>query len=125
MKSAFILTFVLLLNANTVMASGNYKQQARQSSPVTHNPYEKSEKSLKSYIYDLKRKNVSIHDISLEGKIFKIKGYYSNSLDFDKFVDHLKGNGEVDRKIEVEKKKEGYSGSTSYKFEIKGTNIWK
>ena len=125
MKSIIIFIFMILLTTNLAIASGNYKQQARQSTPVTHNPYEKSENSLKSYIYDLKRKNVSIHDISLEGKLFKIKGYYSNSLDFDKFVDKLKGNGEVDRKIEVEKKKEGYSGSTSYKFEIKGTNIWK
>ncbi|MBT6326751.1 MAG: hypothetical protein HOJ35_12350 [Bdellovibrionales bacterium] len=122
MKSIIIFLFLNLITTNLVIASGNYKQQ---SPPAIHTPYEKSEKSLKSYIYDLKRNNVSIHNISLEGNVFEIKGYYSRVLDFDNFVDNLRGNGEVDRKIEVIKKKDGNSGSISYKFEIKGLNLWK
>lgn len=125
MKSIIIFIFMILLTTNLAIASGNYKQQARQSTPVTHNPYEKSEKSLKSYVYELKRKNVSVHNISLEGKTFKISGNYSNKMDFENFVEHLKGNGDVNRQIEVKKKKDGYAGSTSYSFEIKGINIWK
>ena len=125
MKPVFVFTFTLLLVTNIAMASGNYKRQTQQSPPATHLPYEKSEKSLKSYIYDIDRKNVSVHNVSLEGKTFKVKGNFSNEIDFDKFVERLKGNGEVDREIKVSKEKDNYPGSTSYSFEVTGTNIWK
>lgn len=125
MKSTLIFTFIVLLTTGHALASGNYKNQTRQSPPVTRQPYEKSEKSLKGYIYDIKRKNVSIHNVSLNGKTFQIKGNFSNQADFDNFIEHLRGNGEVNREIEVKKNKGSFAGSSSYDFEITGLNVWK
>jgi len=125
MKEIAILAFMFLITTNIAVASGNYKRKSPQSPPITHQPYEKSEKSLKDYVYEIERKNVSIHHFSLDGKTFIIKGNFSNTMDFDNFVDRLKGNGEVDRKIEIKKSKDGYAGSTSYTFEIEALNVWK
>jgi len=97
----------------------------QSSGPIKYDHVVKSKASLTSHLYRFPRNGVTINNIKIVGDNFEVTGVYKNKNSLREFVNTIKGEGEIDRKVQVEKKSTFFAGERTRTYKIIGLNLWE
>ena len=110
---------------SAALPSASAPPTVQSSGPIEYDPVVKSKASLTSHLYSLPREGVTINNIKLVGDSFQITGVYKDKTSLRQFVEVIKGEGEIDRKVEVKRKSTFFAGERTRTYKIMGVNLWE